>query len=151
MSEGNTKLIELGANALSSGIFEDTIDTLCNGNLGIKKLNKPSLSLFDDVGQQKSSSEEIESNELEMSSQVSFFEFFMSKLYQEYPKNSIFKPKELEEKFSIKLSQVNAWIAEAEEKKLIKRLDGRVKKYQSSLISMMQGAMLGGAAFHVIS
>ena len=134
MSEGNKKLIELGANALSTGIFEDTIVTLCNGNLGIKKSNKPPLSLFDDIDEEDISSDNKSLNtkvdELDNILALSFFEFFMSKVYQEYKENSIFKPKELEEKFTIKLSQINAWIAEAEEKNLIRRLDGRIKKYQ---------------------
>ena len=134
MSEGNKKLVELGANALSPGIFEDTIDTLCNGNLGIKKSNKPLLSLFDDINEKDISSDNKSLNtkvaKLDNITVMSFFESFMSKLYQEYKENSIFKPKELEDKFGIKLSQVNAWIAEAEENQLVKRIEGRVKKYQ---------------------
>ncbi len=133
MSEGNKKLIELGANALSRGIFEDTIDTLSNGKLGIKKLNKLPLSLFDDINEEDISygnkSLNTKVDELDNIPMMSFFEFFMSKLDQEYKEDSIFKPKELEEKFSIKLSQINAWIVEAEEKNLIRRLDGRIKKY----------------------
>lgn len=132
-SEGNKKLLELGANTLSSGIFENSIDTLCNGSIGLKKTNR-TLSLFDEQDEQKVFAEEIKINikedESVNSSTVSFFEFFILKLCQEYPKNSIFKPKELEKKFSLKQSQIQDWIAEAEEKTLIKKIDGRIKKYQ---------------------
>ncbi len=129
MSESNKKLIALGANALSVEIFEDTITTLFNESVGVKKPNKL-LSLFDDVGEEKNSQEDIQTNELVMNNQISFFEFFITKLHQEYPISSIFKPKELEEKFRIKLSQINTWLPEAEKKEFIKRLEGRIKKYQ---------------------
>jgi len=132
ISEGNKKLAERGANILPIGVFENTMNFLRDGNIGLKKSKKP-LSLFDDFDEEKFSSKKTMLNVKEdtdnNSKEVSFFNFFISKLYQSYPKNSIFKQKELEKKFSIKPSQINDWIAEAEEKQLIKRVKGRVKKY----------------------
>ncbi|MDM5270780.1 DNA-processing protein DprA [Sulfurovum sp. zt1-1] len=135
MSAGNKKLIELGVNIVSDDMFENTIDILCSGNVtsSVDNTNK-SLSLFDDMVEKKDSTDETKSdvdiNKSNSNDMDSFFDFFMSKLYQEYPKNSIFKPKELEEKFSINLSQINTWIAKAEENKLIQRVEGRIKKYK---------------------
>jgi len=60
-SEGNKKLAELGANVLPIDIFENTIDFLCNGNIGIKKTNS-TLSLFDELDEKKGSSEKIKAN-----------------------------------------------------------------------------------------
>ncbi len=61
---------------------------------------------------------------------ISFFDFFISQLKQHYNLNKIFKPKELEEKFNLKSSQVNSWLIEAEKKDFIKKLDGRFRMYQ---------------------
>ena len=61
---------------------------------------------------------------------ISFFEFFISQLKQHYSLNKNFKPKELEEKFNLKSSQINSWLIEAEKKKVIKKLESRVRKYQ---------------------
>jgi len=61
---------------------------------------------------------------------ISFFDFFISQLKQHYNLNKNFKPKELEEKFNLKSSQINSWLIEAEDKNMIKKLEGRVRKYQ---------------------
>lgn len=57
-----------------------------------------------------------------------FFNFFISQL--QYIPNDTFKPKELEILFSLKSSQITTWLEEAQERKIIKRLEGRVKRYQ---------------------
>jgi predicted Rossmann fold nucleotide-binding protein DprA/Smf involved in DNA uptake len=61
---------------------------------------------------------------------ISFFDFFISQLKQHYSLNKNFKPKELEEKFNLKSSQINSWLIEAEDKNIIKKLEGIVRKYQ---------------------
>lgn len=61
---------------------------------------------------------------------ISFFDFFISQLKQHYSLNKNFKPKELEEKFNLKSSQLNNWLEEAEDRNMIKKLEGRVRKYQ---------------------
>jgi len=88
-----------------------------------KILNKDSiqLSLFDDNSKSNSTKEVL--TDL-------FFNFFVSQLRLQFTLNDIFKPKELEEVFNLKLSQINSWVEKAEDKNIIKKLKGRVKKYQ---------------------
>jgi len=89
-----------------------------------KILNKDSiqLSLFDDNSKKNSIKEEVLTD--------LFFNFFVSQLRLQFTLNDIFKPKELEKVFNLKLSQINSWVEKAEDKNIIKKLKGRVKKYQ---------------------
>jgi predicted Rossmann fold nucleotide-binding protein DprA/Smf involved in DNA uptake len=80
------------------------------------------LSLFDDNSETNSTKHE-ELTDL-------FFNFFVSQLRLQYTLHDIFKPKELEIIFTLKLSQINGWLEEATNQNIIKKLEGRVKKYQ---------------------
>jgi len=117
----NSKYIE--AQAISMLKIDAQIKN-SNNFVENKILNKDSiqLSLFDDNSKNNSIKEEVLTD--------LFFNFFVSQLRLQFTLNDIFKPKELEKVFNLKLSQINSWIEEAEDKNIIKRLKGRVKKYQ---------------------
>jgi len=59
-----------------------------------------------------------------------FFNFFVSQLQLQYTSNDIFKPKELETLFTLKSSQINSWLEKALNQSIIKKLEGRIRKYQ---------------------
>jgi len=117
----NSKYIE--AQAISMLQIDSKIKN-SNNFVENKILNKDSiqLSLFDDDSKNNSIKEEV-STDL-------FFNFFLSQLRLQFTLNDIFKPKELEIIFTLKISQINSWLEEAENKNIIKKLDGRTKKYQ---------------------
>lgn len=130
-SKGNKKLIELGANLLPEDMVKKRIDFLW-GSIKSKRKPNNTLSLFDDQ-EEALMPKEINSKRKEKNTiiqEMSFFDFFIFKLHFEYAKSTIFRPKEIEEKFALKPSQVTKWIDEAEDKKLITRIDGKVKKYR---------------------
>lgn len=122
IKSSNTKLIEMGANMLTSKLLENHSSEL----RFFKVPSKSSASLFDAV--KKEENQEVKTP-VKFNAELSMYDFFVYKLKNTYSKESIFKPKDIEHLLKLKLSQINEWLITAEAENIIERLEGRVKKY----------------------
>ena len=133
VQSGNYKLIKLGANNFNTEVLLEDISILKKPI--IKQKDKThTTSLFDipyeDITSTATSPEYMLKD---ISTDLTLFDLFIAKLKMEYTGDNIIKPSEVEKIFSLKKGQVEAWLLEAVNKKLLIKIEGRTKKYQLNL------------------
>jgi len=128
LNSPNQTLINKGANILTPDLLKNNLQELqcdtthktptpfdINKNFNVKKIAQPIIET---------------TSSTDFNKELSLYDFFIHKLKHTYKQDDIFKPKELEILFELKIAQVNEWLTKAEIDNILTKQKDKVRKYK---------------------